>query len=163
MRKKQRPVRQLPMKNHLVSPPIFNRKKPSAETPCSYFVAVYLKQKTKNSQKTMNCWFRLAHQIPAKQVYRSWWWMSEVIDGVDGFAFLPSKSFSVDVFRPEKLEISHSTVSVGSTSGFCEANVSYSPFQRLKRHLTNYKNFKIRIASDNHSNIFFCSHWLSEV
>lgn len=74
---------------------------------------------------------------------------------VDGFGFLPSKSFSVDVFRPEKLEISHSTVSVGSTSGFCEAKVSYSPFQRLKRHLTNYKNFKIRIASDNHSNIFF--------
>lgn len=133
------------------------------QNPSSYFVAVYLKQKTKNSQKTMYCWFRLAHQIPAKQMYRSWWWMSEVIDGVDGFAFLPSKSFSVDVFRPEKLEISHSTVSVGSTSGFCEANVSYSPFQRLKRHLTNYKNFKIRIASDNHSNIFFCSHWLSEV
>lgn len=41
------------------------------QNPSSYFVAVYLKQKTKNSQKTMYCWFRLAHQIPAKQVYRS--------------------------------------------------------------------------------------------
>lgn len=61
---------------------------------------------------------------------------------VDGFGFLPSKSISVDVFRPEKLEMSHSTVSVGSTPGFCEAVLTprqlivHGPFRTYRQFHT---------------------------